>query len=250
MKRFENKVAIVTGGAQGIGASACELFAKEGAKVVVADIKNEGQAFSDKLNSMGLDSVFYKVDVTKEQEVKGLIEFAVEKYGKLDIMCANAGIMQYSDPLEQGSEVFDLTFDVNVKGVFYCDKYAIRQMLSQESRGNIINTASSATFVARPSALAYSASKAAVKQITEGLAKIYSAEGIRINSLCPGTTETDIIKVAFEDNKALYDYSVSLHPIRRHGQPHEIANAMLFLASEEASFITGTTLLVDGGYCI
>ncbi len=250
--RFRDKVVIVTGGAMGIGAAACESFAKEGAKLVIADINEAGQGLSDRLSSAGLDTMFIKTDVTREYQVIDLINKTVEKHGRLDIMCANAGIMLPQLPNEWTESDADQTLAVNVKGVLFCDKYAVEQMLKQEKindvRGVIVNTGSTASFVARPNNQLYIASKGAVKTLTQSYALGYATEGIRINCFCPGGIITplmeEVIKARGEEVRA---YLATLHPIGRTGTPQEAANAMLFLASEESSFITGACLSVDGG---
>ncbi len=250
MKRFQDKVVIVTGGARGIGETTCGAFAKEGAKLVIADINEMGQEVSNRLNGSGCDSIFIKTDVTKEDEVISLIAKTVEKYGKLDVLVADAGVIEYTlDPLEQSEAVYDRTMDVNSKGVFLTNMNAIRQFIKQESKGAIVNVSSVEAVASRPNYAAYCGSKGAVKQMTQSFAIAFSARGVRVNSVCPGVIITPLFEQSAKiAGQAAIDGAIALHPIGRLGQPEEVASAILFLASEEASFITGVSLPVDGGY--
>ncbi len=248
MKRFVDKVVIVTGGASGIGEAACISFAQEGAKVVVADINSDkGQKVSDEINAQGFNSVFFNCDVTKEAQVISLVDSTVNKFGRLDIMVANAGISMYKPPIDCTEEDLDNLYSINTKGVFFCDKHAVIQMLKQESRGTIVNTGSMCSVINRANTLPYNASKGAVKQITQTFALAYSAEGIRTNAVCPATIMTPILKQILQDPEHI-NRSLGMHPIGRHGEPQEAADAILYLASEQSSFITGHLLMVDGGY--
>ncbi|MCJ8014887.1 SDR family oxidoreductase [Paenibacillus sp. KQZ6P-2] len=243
--RFENKVAIVTGGASGIGEASVRLFAEEGAKVVIADFSERGQAVSDELNQEGFDTLFVKTDVTKEQEVIHMVEQTVAKYGKLDILFANAGIAQDGPADQLSFDNWQRTIDINLTGVFLCDKYAIKQMLEQEHGGAIVNCGSIHSHVGKANVTAYASAKGGVKLLTQTLSTNYAAKGIRVNAVCPGYIDTPLIKGRSE---ALNQHLIGLHPMGRLGKPEEVAKAVLFLASDDASFITGTSLLVDGGY--
>ncbi|BBH23449.1 short-chain dehydrogenase [Paenibacillus baekrokdamisoli] len=243
--RFSNKVAIVTGGASGIGAETVRLFAAEGAKVVIADFSDQGQALSEQLNANGLDTLFVKTDVTKEADVQHMIAETVSKYGKLDILFANAGIANDAPAHLLSVDAWKRTVDINLSGVFICDKYAIEQMLSQGTGGAIVNCGSIHSHAGKGGVTAYAAAKGGVKLLTQTLGIDYAKEGIRVNAVCPGYIDTSLIAGRTE---AITAHLVGLHPMGRLGMPEEVAKAVLFLASDDASFITGTSLLVDGGY--
>lgn len=243
--KFENKVAVVTGGASGIGEAFVRMFAAEGAKVVIADFSERGQAVADELNAAGSDALFVKTDVTNEQDVIRMVEQTVEKYGKLDVLFANAGIAQDGPADLLSSDSWQRTIDINLTGVFLCDKYAIKQMLAQGHGGAIVNCGSIHSHVGKAGVTAYASAKGGVKLLTQTLGADYAAKGIRINAVCPGYIDTPLIKGRTE---AITQHLVGLHPMGRLGKPEEVAKAVLFLASDDASFITGTSLLVDGGY--
>lgn len=245
MKRFEQKVVIVTGGASGIGATSARLFAEEGAKVVLADISDQGQALSDKLRAHGLQTSFMKTDVTKEDEVSRMVSETVQRYGRLDILFANAGIGSDGPTDELDALQWQRTIDINLTGVFLCNKHAVGQMLSQNSGGAIVNCGSVHSVVGKARVAAYAAAKGGVKLLTQSTAVAYASRGIRVNAVCPGYVETPLIDRLPE---AVKQYLVGLHPIGRLGTAEEVAKAVLFLASDDASFITGTSLMVDGGY--
>ncbi|MEW9676867.1 glucose 1-dehydrogenase [Lentibacillus sp. L22] len=243
--KLKDKVAIVTGGASGIGEATVRLFTEEGASVVIADLSERGKDVSEELNNSGHDTLFVKTDVTKEEDIKQLIKETVNKYGKLDIMYANAGIADEAPAHELSYEKWKRTIDINLSGVFLSDKYAIDQFLKQGNGGVIVNAGSIHSFVALPNPTAYSSAKGGVKLLTQNLCTAYAKEGIRVNAVCPGYIDTPLLKEADSEQK---EYLASLHPQGRLGKPEEIAKAVLFLASDDASFVNGTTLLVDGGY--
>lgn len=243
--RFENKVAIVTGGASGIGETTVRAFAKEGAKVVIADFSPRGQELSDELNAGGFDALFVKTDVTREDEVKHMVSATVEKFGRVDILFANAGIAKDAPAHQLSVEDWQRTIDINLTGVFLCDKYVIEQMLAQDSGGAIVNCGSIHSHAGKAGVTAYSSAKGGVKLLSQTLGITYAKQGIRVNAVCPGYIDTPLI--AGRD-KAMNEHLISLHPMGRLGKPEEVAKAVLFLASDDASFITGTSLLVDGGY--
>ncbi|MGE7842488.1 SDR family NAD(P)-dependent oxidoreductase [Lysinibacillus sp. NPDC093712] len=243
--KLQDKVAIVTGGASGIGEATVRLFAQEGAKVVIADFSERGQSISDELNNNGFDTLFVKTDVTIEENIKNMINETVTKYGKLDIMYANAGVADDAPAHELSYEKWKKTIDINLSGVFLSDKYAIEQFLAQGTGGVIVNAGSIHSFVSLPNPTAYSSAKGGVKLLTQNLCTAYAKQGIRVNAVCPGYIDTPLLAEVDAKNK---EYLASLHPQGRLGKPEEIAKAVLFLASDDASFVNGTTLLVDGGY--
>ncbi|MEC0173708.1 SDR family NAD(P)-dependent oxidoreductase [Paenibacillus favisporus] len=243
--KFDSKVAIVTGGASGIGEATVRMFASEGAKVVIADFSDRGQTLSEELNAQGYDTLFVKTNVTQEAEVQRMVEQTVAKFGKLDILFANAGIAKDGPADRLSSDSWQRTIDINLTGVFLSDKYAIQQMLSQETGGAIVNCGSIHSHVGKAGVTAYASAKGGVKLLTQSMAADYAAKGIRINAVCPGYIDTPLIQGRDE---AITAHLTSLHPMGRLGKPEEVAKAVLFLASEDASFITGASLLVDGGY--
>ncbi|MFS0557769.1 SDR family NAD(P)-dependent oxidoreductase [Brevibacillus sp. 179-C9.3 HS] len=243
--RLENKVAIVTGGASGIGETTVRLFAKEGAKVVIADFSTRGMELAEELNQAGFDALFVKTDVTKEDEVKNMVSVTVEKYGKVDVLFANAGIAKDAPGHLLSMDDWQRTIDINLTGVFLCDKYVIEQMLAQGTGGAIVNCGSIHSHAGKAGVTAYSSAKGGVKLLTQTLGITYAKQGIRVNAVCPGYIDTPLIAGRDE---AITEHLIGLHPMGRLGKPEEVAKAVLFLASDDASFVTGTSLLVDGGY--
>ncbi|MED1913759.1 SDR family oxidoreductase [Bacillus thuringiensis] len=243
--RLENKVAIVTGGASGIGETTVRLFANEGAKVVIADFSPRGNELAEELNQAGFDALFVKTDVTKEDEVKNMVSATVEKFGKVDILFANAGIAKDAPGHLLSMDDWQRTIDINLTGVFLCDKYVIEQMLAQGTGGAIVNCGSIHSHAGKAGVTAYSSAKGGVKLLTQTLGLTYAKQGIRVNAVCPGYIDTPLIAGRDE---TLNEHLIGLHPMGRLGKPEEVAKAVLFLASDDASFVTGTSLLVDGGY--
>ena len=250
--RLSNKIAIITGAASGIGRETSILFAQNGIEgIVLADSnEQEGHVTLAHVKRAGAKAVFVKTDVAKEQEVKEMVERAVKEFGKVNVMFNNAGIMLGDDDnaMTTSEATWDRTFDVNVKGVWFGCKYAIPEMLKAGS-GSIINTAS---FVGLRGAatpqLAYTASKGAVLALTRELAIIHARQGIRANSLCPGPLKTELL-MKFLDTEEKKQRRLVHLPMGRFGEAKEMANAVVFLASDESSYITGTDFLVEGGLC-
>ncbi|MEM1219577.1 MAG: glucose 1-dehydrogenase [Bacteroidota bacterium] len=247
--RLKNKVALVTGGSNGIGKESCLLFAAEGAKVIIVDInETDGQATVADIKANGGEAVFCKADVAKAGDCEKMINLAKEKFGGLHILFNNAGIMHSDDGTSQSTteDVWDLTMNVNVKGVFFGCKYGIPLML-ESGGGSIINTAS---FVAHLGAatpqLAYTASKGAVLSMSRELAVIHAREGIRVNALSPGPLRTELL-MKFLNTEAKQQRRLVHVPMGRFGEAKEMAKAALFLASDDSSYMTGTEFLVDGG---
>jgi len=256
--RLEGKVAIITGAGSGIGYESALLFALEGARVVCADINlttanNTAQQIESRFpDSTGPHAVAFKVDVSKEADIKALVDHALLTFGKLDIMFNNAGIMhpEDNDAITTEERIWDLTHAINVKGVWWGCKYAILAMSANPvavTRGSIINTASFVAIMgAATPQLAYTASKGAVLALTRELATVHAREGIRVNSLCPGPIRTPLLMDFLNTPEKMNRRLVHV-PMGRFGEAIEQAKAALFLASDDSSFITGTDFKVDGG---
>jgi NAD(P)-dependent dehydrogenase (short-subunit alcohol dehydrogenase family) len=246
---LEGKVALVTGGTSGIGRETAVLFAKAGAKVVVAGRREpEGKETVELIRAAGGDGLFLKADVSKASEVEALIQKTVEKFGRLDAAFNNAGIEGVWVPLiKQSEEDWDRTIDVNLKGVWLCLKYEILQMLKQGGGGAIVNMASIGGLVGFSGAAAYSASKHGVMGLTRAAALENARSKIRINAVCPGAVETALADRVF-GAPSVHKYVVSIHPIGRFGKPAEIAEAVVWMCSDRASFMTGQSLVLDGGF--
>jgi NAD(P)-dependent dehydrogenase (short-subunit alcohol dehydrogenase family) len=249
--KLKNKVALITGAGSGIGRATAILFAKEGAKVVVADIVKEAAEETVKLiKEAGGDAIFAIADVTKASDVQKMIETAMNYYGRLDILVNNAGVNIMAPISETSEELWDKIININLKGVFLGCKYAAPVMIKQGG-GVIINTASTFAFVGALNFSAYCASKGGVAAFTRALALELAPYKIRVNCICPGTIETPLVKQIWEKSgkpEEMRESRLKLHPIGRLGKPEDVANAALFLASDDSSFITGTALFVDGGY--
>ncbi|TCT26864.1 NAD(P)-dependent dehydrogenase (short-subunit alcohol dehydrogenase family) [Melghiribacillus thermohalophilus] len=240
--KLEGKVAIITGGASGIGEATAKLFSGEGASVVVADFSEKGQEVADSLIG---EAIFVITDVSKEEDIKDLIQSTVDKFGRVDIMFANAGIGDATPAHELSIDDWQKMIDVNLTGVFLSNKHAIKQMLKQDGGGSIVNNASILGHVGQEGITSYTAAKGGVVNLTRSLAVTYAKNGIRVNAVCPGYIDTPLLKEAPDELK---QQLVSLHPIGRLGKAEEVAKAVLFLSSDDASFVTGANLLVDGGY--
>ena len=246
---LEGRVGLVTGGTSGIGRETAILFAKAGAKVVVAGRRaTEGAETIELVRAAGGDGLFVKTDVSKAAEVETLIQKAVEKFGRLDVAFNNAGVEGVWGPIvRQSEEDWDRTIDINLKGVWLCLKYEIRQMLKQGGTGAIVNMASITGLVGAVGAAAYSASKHGVMGLTQTAALENAKSGIRINAICPGFTETAMADRVLRV-PSVHKYVLSCHPIGRLGRPTEIAEAVLWMCSDRASFMTGQSLVLDGGF--
>jgi NAD(P)-dependent dehydrogenase (short-subunit alcohol dehydrogenase family) len=243
------KVALVTGGTSGIGRDTAILFAKSGAKVVVAGRREpEGQETVELVRAAGGDGLFVKTDVSKAAEVDALIRKTLEKFGRLDIAFNNAGIEGVWVPMvNQSEEDFDRTININLKGVWLCLKYEIRQMLKQGGGGAIVNMSSIAGLVGSAGAAVYCASKHGVLGLTKTAALETARSGIRINAVCPGAIETSMAERLFGAPE-VHQYVLGFHPIGRFGTPAEVAEAVVWMCSDRASFMTGQSLVLDGGF--
>jgi NAD(P)-dependent dehydrogenase (short-subunit alcohol dehydrogenase family) len=247
---FEGKVVLVTGAAGGIGRATALAFGRAGACVVVADTSVDGgHATAAMIVEAGGKALFVQTNVTRAAEVEALIDKTVSYYGRLDCAFNNAGVEEEHLALADTDEaVFDRIINVNVKGTWLCMKYQIRQMLKQEGGGAIVNTASVAGLVGAPTQAVYAASKHAVVGMTKTAAAEYGRDGIRVNSVCPGVINTPMMARALDRDPSREKKLRNLHPIGRFGDVGEIANAALWLCSEQASFVTGHELSVDGGF--
>ena len=248
MRRFEGKIALVTGATSGIGRASALAFAQEGAKVVVAGRRDkEGEETLRLIHEAGSEGLFVETDVTVESEVKRLIDKVVSEYGHIDCAFNNAGTIVLSPIVEQTESNYQSIMNVNVKGVFFCLKYEIAQML-KTGGGAIVNSSSLAGIIGSPENSLYSASKHAVLGLTRSSALEAAKSGIRVNAVC-GAFIKGAMEDIFMDYKGITEeQSAGNIPLGRLGQPEEIARAVLFLCSDGASFITGTYLSVDGGY--
>ena len=246
---LEGKVVLVTGGTSGIGRETALLFTKAGAKVVIAGRRElEGDETVGLIRAAGGDGLFVKTDVSKGSEVAALVQKAVEKFGCLDIAFNNAGIEGAWVPIiRQSEEDWDRTININLKGVWLCLKYEIRQMLKQGGGGAIVNMASVTGLIGSVGAGAYSASKHGVIGLTKTAALENAKSGIRVNAVCPGVIETPMSERLF-GAPAIHKSVVGLHPVGRLGKPAEIAEAVVWMCSDRASFMTGQSLVLDGGF--
>lgn len=243
--RLKDKVAIVTGGASGIGESTIKEMVKEGAKVVIADLNEEaGSLLANKLCKDGKEAIYMKVDVTDEEMVQRMVASTIDQFGRIDILFNNAGIGSTQPTDEVSMEDWRNMLSVNLDGVFLAAKHVIKYM-RKNGGGSIVNNASILGHVGQGATLAYTASKGAVVNLTKTLALEYASENIRVNAVSPGYIDTPLISGATDEKRNLL---ISLHPLGRLGKPDEVAKAVVFLASDDASFITGTSLAVDGGY--
>ena len=248
MRRFEGKVALVTGGGSGIGRATSLAFAGEGAKVVIDDINVEGGEETVRLiKEAGGEAVFVKADVSKAPEVEAMVQKAIDTYGRLDCAYNNAGI---GEPLKRVHKTTEDNFDrlmaTNLKGVYLCMKYEIPPMLKQ-GKGSIVNTASLAGLKGLSGQAAYVASKHGVVGLTKSAAIEYATLGIRINCICPGVINTPLIAPNMKGRPQVEKGYIDMEPIGRLGKPEEIAAAVLWLSSDEASFAVGSIFSVDGG---
>ncbi len=255
MHRFQDQVALVTGGGTGIGKATAIAFARQGAKVVIGN-RNEqrGADVVEEIRAAGGEAVFQQTDVQKAADVQSLVHLAVEKYGRLDIAFNNAGIEGDIVPThEQTEENFDRVMGINVKGVWLCMKHEIEQMLGQSpsssgTKGAIVNCSSIAGVIGFPGLGQYVASKHAVNGLTKTAALEYATQGIRVNAVSPAVIETPMADRLISTLEMSQEDAAAMAPMGRTGQPDEVADLVLFLCSNDSSYITGQAMLIDGGY--
>ena len=246
--RLAGKVAIISGGSRGMGAFEAELFVKEGAKVVVGDVReDEGRSLVEKITGEGGDAVFVPLDVTKETDWEAAVAEAVDRYGKLDVLVNNAGVSARGSIEETTVADWDRVMDINAKGVFLGTRQAIPEM-RKAGGGSIINISSQLGLVGMSdSSPQYQASKGAVRLFTKSAAIQYASEGIRVNSVHPGPIVTPMTEARRSD-AAVQELMVSRIPLGRYGEAEDVAYGVLYLASDESSFVTGSELVIDGGW--
>ena len=249
MKRLEGKVAIITGSSEGMGKATALLFAQEGAKVAITSRTEEtGQAVAKEINDKGGQALYFKLDVSKEENCKKVIDEVVKEWGHLDILVNNAGVTGVDKPTHEITiDEWNFVFDIDVKGVFFMTKHAI-PYLKEAGKGAIVNFSSIYGLVGSRELTVYHAAKGAVTMLTKKDAITYGPDNIRVNSVHPGTILTPLVQKLVDSDPNYEDKQKALHPIGRLGKPEEVANLVLFLASDEASFITGASIPVDGGY--
>ena len=244
--RLAGKVALISGGARGMGATEARMFAQEGAKVVIGDVlEDEGRQTEAAINESGGECVFLRLDVTDESAWEAAVATAVGRFGKLDILVNNAGIARINNVENTSVEEWDLVMDINAKGVFLGSKAAIPAM-RDAGGGSIVNISSIAGIVGGRTS-AYTSSKGAVRLLTKSTAIQYARDGIRCNSVHPGVIESPMTQPIMLNTESGREESAARHPMGRIGQPEDIAFGVLFLASDEASFMTGSELVIDGG---
>lgn len=243
---LENKVAIVTGGGSGIGQASAIRFAAEGAAVLVADIRaHKADQTVAEITANGGQAYTCEVDVAEEAGIAAMVQLCVEQFGKLDVLYNNAGTIRLGDAVSLSTADWDLVMGVNVRSVFLGAKYAIPEMRKQGG-GAIINTASISGLHGDGQGVVYAASKAAVINLTRAMSTDHAAEGIRVNAICPGSIETPPV-LRMSQDPAVLQRNLQAHAMGRLGQPEEIANAAVWLASDQASFVSGEAIVVDGG---
>lgn len=250
MKQLNGKCAIITGGASGIGRATTELFAEQGAAVVIADINAaDGQKLAEAIGTNDGEAIFVHCDVTNSKDCKKTVQAAVDNFGRVDILFNNAGVIRRSDVLETSEAEWDLVMAVNTKSVFLMSKYAI-PVIAEGGGGAIINAGSGWGLKGGGKAVSYCASKAAVVNMTRAMAIDHGAQNIRVNCVCPGDTDSPMLRGEAEQlaqDEVAFMAEAAERPLGRYGEPMEVAQAVLFLASDASSYVTGAALVVDGG---
>ena len=249
--KLENKVTLITGAAAGIGRTAALMMAAEGAKIMVSDVNIEGGEETVKLvEANGGEAHFFRADVSRASDVEAMVAETISVFGKLDCAVNNAGIGgTLARTHEQTEEAWDAVININLKGVWLCMKYEVPHMIEQNS-GSIVNIASLAGLIGFPYGQVYSASKHGVLGLTKSAALEYARRGVRVNAVCPGFTDTTMVDKMEGVASRQLQANLAVHPMRRLGTPEEIAAAILWLCSDDASFVNGHALSVDGGAAI
>lgn len=250
--RFKGKSVIVTGGGTGIGKETALLFAKEGASVLITGRREEKlREVKTEAVRQGLEIDYTLSDVSREEDCMAAVDVALRKFGKVDVLFNNAGVLHPGTTHETPTAVWEKTFDINVRGAWLMSKFVIPHMLGRR-RGRIVNNASIVGMKGFPALAAYTASKGALVQLTKSMALEYADKGITVNAVCPGTTMTPLVTEGYLKRAGEEEgmrFMRSLHPMGRIAEASEVAHAVLFLAGENAGFITGQMLTVDGGWC-
>jgi len=248
--RFERKVVIVTGSARGIGKAIAEGFGNEGARVVIADMReDEGISTASTINMLGSESIFIRTDVSNKSDVANLIDLTVKQFKSIDILVNVAGICPFKDFLEIPEDMWDHVLDVNLKGVFLCSQAVAKVMVGNGIHGRIISMGSISSIVGGAQQAHYCSTKAGINLLNASMAIALGPHGITCNVVMPGPVETEINKVDLADTKKR-EYFINRTPLRRIGQPQDIVGPVLFFASDDAAWCTGSTLVVDGGILV
>lgn len=248
MKRFEGQVAIVTGGGRGLGATFVEHFAREGAKVVICDIlEDDAKTLSQDLNKKGMNTTFFITDLRDIDNVKNLMNFAVETFGGLDILVNNAGVNKVMPAIDMTEEVFDWILDIDLRTPFFCAVEAAKIMM-KNGGGKIVNISSGNSRMMNIGRAPYCIAKAGINAMTGVLGAEWAIKGVRVNAVAPGWIKTAMPSKALANGLLNEEQVFSISPVKRWGTEDEIANMVCFLASDEASYIVGQTYFVDGGW--
>jgi NAD(P)-dependent dehydrogenase (short-subunit alcohol dehydrogenase family) len=250
--KLANKTAIITGGGTGMGKVTALLFAREGANVIITGRREAKlKEAAEEAAKEGLKLDYLVSDVSSEEDCKAAVDYAVGKYGRIDILFNNAGVLYPGTTHETDTETWDKIFDTNVKGTYWMSKYTIPVML-ENGGGSIVNNSSVGGLNGFPGLAAYTASKGAVTLLTKTMALEYADKGIKVNAICPGTIETPMVVDEFlgkvDDRAAAENFLLSLHPIGRFGKPEEVAHTVLFLCDDNVGFMTGNMVSIDGGW--
>jgi NAD(P)-dependent dehydrogenase (short-subunit alcohol dehydrogenase family) len=250
--KLSNKVALITGGGTGMGRATTELFVREGAKVAISGRRKERlEEVVKAVTAKGGEIIAVPGDVSQEEDAKRMVTETIARWGKLDILVNNAGAIDRTRVVESTVENWGRIMDVNVKGIFLLSKYAIPQMIKQGG-GNIVNVTSISALRGQPDAHSYSAAKAAAMNLSKAMALDYAKYNIRVNSVLPGLTETEMSRTRLKSGQTWQEMAekqwIPLYPLGRLGTPEDIAKGILYLASDDAAWITGIDLVIDGGY--